>query len=201
MTLINRGFLAVAGVWALLLAGPAAAQENLDQGKSGAQLFASDCAICHKTPQGLGKTSGLEGFLREHYTASRESAALITKYLEDKGSTGTAAPVKTGDSDKRPAKPTAKDKSAKSGESKKSARSKDAGGKDGGAKAGGDAKTESSSESKSEPKPKAKEAAAAKPETKPEAKPESKPEPKLEPKPETKSEAEPVSSDKADKPN
>lgn len=201
MTLINRGFLAVAGVWALLLAFPAAAQENLDQGKSGPQLFASDCAICHKTPQGLGKTSGLEGFLREHYTASRESAALITKYLADKGSTGTAAPVKTGDTDKRPAKTTAKEKSGKSSESKKSAKSKDAGGMDAGAKAGGDAKSESQSESKSEPKPKAKEAVEAKPEPKPEAKPEVKPEPKPEPKPETKSEADPASSDKADKPN
>ncbi|MBI1202761.1 MAG: hypothetical protein GC182_09650 [Rhodopseudomonas sp.] len=183
MTLINRGILAVAGIWALLLTFPAAAQENLDQGKSGAQLFASDCAICHKTPQGLGKTSGLEGFLREHYTASRESAALITKYLEDKGSTGTPTPVKTGDTDKRPAKSTAKEKSAKSGESKKPAKSKDASAK--AAKPAGD---EAKTESKSEPKPKAKEA-------------EAKSEPKPDAKPEAKSEAEPTAGDKADKPN
>ena len=72
-------------VLALLAAGPAGAQENLDSGKSGAQLFASDCAICHKTPQTVargGGTLGLSNFLREHYTASRESAAAISAYLD-----------------------------------------------------------------------------------------------------------------------
>ena len=43
----------VAGVLALCFASSAGAQENLDQGKTGAQLYASDCAICHKSPQGL----------------------------------------------------------------------------------------------------------------------------------------------------
>ena len=50
--------------------------------KPPAQLFASDCtgAGCHKGPQGLGKSigiGGLAGFLREHYTNSRESAAAL----------------------------------------------------------------------------------------------------------------------------
>ncbi len=39
-----------------------------------AQLFASDCAICHKSPAALSKAGGLfgmESFLRQHYTASR----------------------------------------------------------------------------------------------------------------------------------
>jgi hypothetical protein len=46
-------------------------------------LFASDCtgAGCHKGPQGLGKRMGLAGFLREHYTNSRESAAALANYL------------------------------------------------------------------------------------------------------------------------
>ncbi len=75
---------------ALYCVGPALAQENLDSGKTGAQLYASDCAICHKTPAGLTKNSGimgLDGFLREHYTASRESAGAIAAYLQsvDKG--------------------------------------------------------------------------------------------------------------------
>lgn len=64
---------------------PALAQENLDAGKSAAQLFNSDCAICHKSPQGLAKGGGmfgLSGFLREHYTASRETAALLAAYLK-----------------------------------------------------------------------------------------------------------------------
>jgi hypothetical protein len=54
--------------------------------KPPAALFASDCtgAGCHKSPQGLGKNTGiggLAGFLREHYTNSRESAAALANYL------------------------------------------------------------------------------------------------------------------------
>jgi hypothetical protein len=79
------------------LAAPAGAQENLDLGKTGAQIFASDCALCHKSPQALNKSGnlfGLSGFLREHYTASRETADVVAKYLE---SLPTApAPAKRG---------------------------------------------------------------------------------------------------------
>src|SRR6201986_697177 len=54
--------------------------------KPPAQLFASDCtgSGCHKSQQGLGRTQGfgsLAGFLREHYTNSRESAAALANYL------------------------------------------------------------------------------------------------------------------------
>ena len=54
--------------------------------KPPAALFASDCtgSGCHKSPQGLGKNvgiGGLAGFLREHYTNSRESAAALANYL------------------------------------------------------------------------------------------------------------------------
>jgi hypothetical protein len=81
----SRGLGLAVALLALADAG-AVAQENLDQGKTGAQLYASDCAICHKSPQKLALSSaggifGLGGFLREHYTASRESAAAITAYL------------------------------------------------------------------------------------------------------------------------
>lgn len=99
----------------LVLAVAAGAQENLDQGKSAAQLFASDCALCHKSPQGLAKSGGLlglESFLREHYTASRETAKTIANYLKSMDS-GPAAPVRTG---KRGAKGNDK---AKTGEKKK----------------------------------------------------------------------------------
>ena len=61
------------------------AQENLGRGKTAAQLYASDCAVCHKTPQSVSKATGifgLESFLREHYTTSRESAAAIATYLK-----------------------------------------------------------------------------------------------------------------------
>jgi hypothetical protein len=77
---------AAVAILAVGAVGPAAAQENLDQGKTAAQLYASDCAICHKSPRGLGKRLGpyvLDNFLREHYTASRETAAVISAYLRD----------------------------------------------------------------------------------------------------------------------
>jgi len=85
-----RGQLALAAaILALVFAGQASAQENLDSGKTPAQLFASDCAICHKSPSGLlksgnapGRLLGLQGFLREHYTASREAAAAIAAYVQ-----------------------------------------------------------------------------------------------------------------------
>ena len=89
----------------LILGAPLRAQENLDFGKTPAQLFASDCAICHKSPQGLaakgGGILGLDNFLRQHYTASRESAAAIANYLQAVGSGPAAAPGRAG---KRPPK-------------------------------------------------------------------------------------------------
>ena len=68
--------------------------ENFSAGKPAAQLFVSDCtgAGCHKGPQGLSKDRGqssLAGFLREHYTNSRESAAALAAYLV--GVPGSAA--------------------------------------------------------------------------------------------------------------
>ncbi len=70
----NRGIGLAIAVLALWLAGPAGAVENLDSGKTGAQLFASDCAICHKSAASLGKAGGLFGlsnFLRQHYTSQQ----------------------------------------------------------------------------------------------------------------------------------
>jgi mono/diheme cytochrome c family protein len=78
--------LLAAGFALVALSGAANAQEDLDRGKTGAQLFASDCAICHKSAQKLrtdaGGLFGLSGFLREHYTSSRQSASEIAAYLE-----------------------------------------------------------------------------------------------------------------------
>lgn len=106
MTMVSRGIRLAVGVLALAFAGAAGAQENLDQGKSGAQLYASDCAICHKSPQKLGSAGGifgLESFLREHYTASRESAAVIAAYLKAVERATPAAPAH-GRASKRTAK-------------------------------------------------------------------------------------------------
>ena len=90
MIRFSRGILFAGGILAAIGAIPVRGQENLDAGKTPAQLYASDCAICHKTPNGLSKGGGifgLSGFLREHYTSSRESAAAIAAYVQsvDKG--------------------------------------------------------------------------------------------------------------------
>jgi hypothetical protein len=101
-------------------------QENLEQGKSGAQLYASDCAICHKSPQALIKEGyPTEGFLRVHYTSSREMAAALFTYLRgmaraDAAASGTKRVKKrASSSEKNPAgekKASSKATGAKAGE-------------------------------------------------------------------------------------
>jgi hypothetical protein len=74
----------VGGFLIAFLGSSAGAQESLDRGKSPAQLFASHCSACHKSPRGLAKSGGLfglDGFLREHYMTSRETAAAMSSYL------------------------------------------------------------------------------------------------------------------------
>jgi mono/diheme cytochrome c family protein len=61
-----------------------AQSQNLDAGKSGSQLFASDCSSCHRSPRGLAKDRfswSLTSFLTEHYTANPASARELTSYL------------------------------------------------------------------------------------------------------------------------
>jgi hypothetical protein len=155
---------------ALLAAGSAAAQENLDSGKSAAQLYASDCAICHKTPQGLSKATGdfgLANFLREHYTASREAAAAIAAYVEanDHGGPPAERGAKRAGKPKEAAKPGETKSSKAKTEAKGSESAKPAEAKPAGAKP-----AEATS---AEPKPVEAKAEAAKPAAKPPA--ESKP--------------------------
>lgn len=80
-------------------ATPALAQD-LTAGKTAAQLFASDCAACHKSPGGLAKgqsASALTSFLREHYTTKPASAAALAAYLLTPGVARLApAPTTTG---------------------------------------------------------------------------------------------------------
>ena len=169
----RRGIGLAAGLLALALAAPAAAQENLDSGKTGAQLYAADCAICHKSAQALKKSGGIFGlssFLREHYTASRESAAAIASYLDTVGN--PPAQKKAAGATKRRAKG---DEKAKADEKKAKAKSGDAKSEKPDKKdKPGEAKTsEPKSESKSGPK--------AEPKSEPKG------EPKSEPKGEAKS--------------
>jgi len=66
------------------LAGGLAKAQNLDQGKSGAQLFATNCMDCHHSPKGLARDSlswTLSSFLQQHYTTSPASVGALTAYL------------------------------------------------------------------------------------------------------------------------
>jgi hypothetical protein len=87
VAMLNRGVMMplFSLLLALAVSSSADAQANLDQGKTGAQLYASACAVCHKSPQSVSNTKlffGLESFLHEHYTSSRESAAILAAYLK-----------------------------------------------------------------------------------------------------------------------
>ena len=69
---------------AVLTSGLAQAQ-NLDQDKSGPELFAATCAECHRSPRGLANERfswTLSYFLRQHYTSSAASAQALTAYLQ-----------------------------------------------------------------------------------------------------------------------
>jgi hypothetical protein len=70
--------LGIFGVLAGFLTIPADAQ-NLDAGKSPAQIFADTCSACHRRAQELKKPSA--SFLRSHYTTSQAEAASLAGYL------------------------------------------------------------------------------------------------------------------------
>lgn len=96
-----RGFPAkialLAGLMPAVLPVAAQAQVNIDAGKSSAEIYASDCATCHKSPRGLaaGKNSlMLSSFLREHYTASRDQASALAAYVLGAGGAEPAAKPK-----------------------------------------------------------------------------------------------------------
>jgi hypothetical protein len=77
----------------LALASSAALAQDLTAGKTPAQLFASDCSACHRTPAGLAGNRDaptLAAFLRQHYTTNPNAAGALAAYLG--GFTGTAAP-------------------------------------------------------------------------------------------------------------
>lgn len=118
------GIQLVIGILTACLAGGAGAQESLDRGRNSAQLFASDCSVCHKSPKGLARAGGLLGvdsFLREHYTTSRESAAAMAAYLRsmDSGPAGPGRAAKrTAKGDEKAKKPAAKPGDAKGIEKK-----------------------------------------------------------------------------------
>jgi cytochrome c len=80
----SQGIRLAIGSLALCFASSAGAQGSLEQGKTAAQLYAANCASCHKSPRSVTKATGifgLESFLRGHYTPSSQSAATIAAYL------------------------------------------------------------------------------------------------------------------------
>ena len=67
------------------LTGSHARAQALDDGKSGAKLFAAVCADCHRSPRGLAKDRfswTLSYFLQQHYTSGAASAQALTAYLQ-----------------------------------------------------------------------------------------------------------------------
>ena len=93
-----RGVAPAIGLFVGLLPTIAQAQTNIDQGKSPAEIFATDCATCHKSARGLANgrgSSGLAGFLVEHYTASKDQAAALAAYVMGAGG-GDAVPAARG---------------------------------------------------------------------------------------------------------
>src|SRR5882757_2888899 len=94
--------LAAASLVGCLVATAGQAQ-NLDAGKSPAQIFNSNCAACHKSARGLLKTvspSSLPGFLRQHYTTGSDMAQMLSGYLMSNGA--TAADSRPGTKRGRP---------------------------------------------------------------------------------------------------
>ncbi len=77
----------------------AARAQDFTAGKTPAQLFASDCSGCHRTPGGLAKNrdrGSLAGFLREHYTTKPENAGALASYVAGFAGGGPAEPRERG---------------------------------------------------------------------------------------------------------
>jgi hypothetical protein len=84
--------LAAVALWICAI-GPVSAQ-NLEAGKTPAQIFAATCAVCHKGPHGLLKTvapGSLPGFLRQHYTTSTSMAGAMSAYVLSNGAANRRA--------------------------------------------------------------------------------------------------------------
>src|SRR5262249_48178023 len=83
MSAVGRGLLSLMIVMALM--GGGALSEDLDQGKSGAKLFAAHCAHCPRSPRGPpkgGLSWTLSRFLQQHYTSGSASVEALTAFLQ-----------------------------------------------------------------------------------------------------------------------
>jgi hypothetical protein len=75
-----------------LFDGAAIAQDNLDAGKSPAQIFAATCSTCHHRPQEVSRANAR--FLRGHYTTGPAEASAMARYLASLPYTPRAADKK-----------------------------------------------------------------------------------------------------------
>ena len=92
--MLSHGVRLTISCLALCVASSAGAQGNLDQGKTAAQLYASNCATCHESLASNRNTISffeLKSFLSQHYTSNSESAANLAAYLkgQDRASVGS----------------------------------------------------------------------------------------------------------------
>src|SRR5215468_2224408 len=88
VAVVGRSWFAAVVGMAVALSGAPAEAQDLTAGRTPAQLFASGCTACHKSPQGLakGQSGGaLSGFLRQHYTSKPEMADALAGYLASAG--------------------------------------------------------------------------------------------------------------------
>ena len=86
--------LCVAGILSVAACTSAHAQ-NLDEGKSGARLFAETCVTCHQRAKGLTKGRfrlTLYMFLQEHYASNSSAAWELASYLESVDETTRGRP-------------------------------------------------------------------------------------------------------------
>jgi mono/diheme cytochrome c family protein len=84
MSVVGRGLPSLIVV-VVALTGASARAQDLDHDKSGAKLFATTCADCHRSARGLAKgrfSWTLSYFLRQHYTSSAASAQSLADYLQ-----------------------------------------------------------------------------------------------------------------------
>ena len=80
---MNQISIFVLGSMVVFASAPASAQD-FTAGKTPAQLFSSDCAECHHSPNGLGRgrdVRTLAGFLRQHYTTKSQTASTLAVYV------------------------------------------------------------------------------------------------------------------------
>jgi len=80
---VNQISIFVLGTMVVFASAPARAQD-FTAGKTPAQLFSSDCAECHHSPNGLGRgrdVRTLAGFLRQHYTTKSQTASALAVYV------------------------------------------------------------------------------------------------------------------------